>query len=245
MKKYIYGICFLFTVLVTGQELKTKRIKEKVKGVKKTTKEYSVLRDDFNVKHGSYKEFFKKKLVVSGTYKNGKKEGEWVYKSPKETYSQSVFFENNKPSGSWKSNFGGKIVEYNKNTNTGIGSLSLSITKNIVPCRWMQNEVKKNKNRKQAFLDVLRNYVKANLNTQEIENKSLKGDKKVVVFRAVSMFKINRFGEIFGVKVKSSSALLRKEFKRVLENTPKLIPPHNINGEAVTIPLVLPIVFRL
>ncbi len=119
MKKYIYGICFLFTVLVTGQELKTKRIKEKVVIAKSTKKEYSVLKKNKSIKHGAYKEFYKKNVVVSGNYEQGLKIGEWIYKDPKGDYLQKGEFVKGKKRGKWVTKLEGKIIEeeyFNKNS---------------------------------------------------------------------------------------------------------------------------------
>jgi len=116
MKKYIYGICFLFTVLVTGQELKTKRIKEKVAAFPKTKRIYEVLKNDENLRHGIYQEFYKKTLVVDGTYHKGLKHGSWVYTDPTGAYLQRGSFKNGKEVGVWETSFlQGSSKEYYNN----------------------------------------------------------------------------------------------------------------------------------
>ena len=99
-KQAMKTLLFLATVLVANfsiaQEIKIKKIKEHVKGVSKTKREYLVLDIDKEIKQGYYKEFYKKDLVVSGTYKLDKKEGDWVYKDPEGNYIQKGSYHNGK-----------------------------------------------------------------------------------------------------------------------------------------------------
>ncbi|NIJ44417.1 antitoxin component YwqK of YwqJK toxin-antitoxin module [Wenyingzhuangia heitensis] len=104
---------FLATILVaissSAQKIKTKEIKERLSGVSKTKREYSVLHSDKTIKHGFYKEYYKKTAVVSGEYKLNKKEGTWIYKDPEENYLQKGAFNNGKKVGEWVLYYDGKL----------------------------------------------------------------------------------------------------------------------------------------
>lgn len=92
-----------------AQNVKIKVVKEKLKGVSNTKREYQVIdngidpKHGYSLKHGYYKEFFKRDVVVSGRYKHDQKEGEWIYKDPEENYLQKGTFHEGKKVGLWYS----------------------------------------------------------------------------------------------------------------------------------------------
>lgn len=103
MKTYLQILCVLFCSVVLGQELKTKKIKEKLEAFPKTKKVYNVLNANKNIKHGKYEEFYKKTLRVSGSYDKGEKHGEWRYTDISEKYLQKGSFDHGKEVGYWES----------------------------------------------------------------------------------------------------------------------------------------------
>lgn len=102
----LFMMCFVMNLSV-AQNFRIKIVKEKLEGVSKTKREYQVIDNGINaqrgyfVKHGYYKEIFKKDVVVSGSYKHDQKEGVWVYKDPEENYLQKGSFHQGKKVGVW------------------------------------------------------------------------------------------------------------------------------------------------
>jgi len=113
MKKILLFTTLLFvgnSFTSFSQEVSTKKITKRVKGLKNTIQEYSVIKSGKNVKHGAYKEFYKKELVVDGSYKNGKKDGFWTYRSPDDSYVQKGVFKEGERVGKWEGVLKGKEV---------------------------------------------------------------------------------------------------------------------------------------
>lgn len=433
MKKCFYVFCFLMSAIMVGQSLKTKKVKEKVKGFEKTKREYSVLSENPTVKHGAYYEYYKKNLVVSGAYKNGLKDGNWLYESPEKSYKQMVSFKQGKPVGTWKRYIDNKLIfealysddfnlqesksfdidgsciyessydrtknitnvkevsrsgfimkyntskhsskhnkgefhgvhkvmypngillqekkynkgklvwasdifnkdgsvykktilengngvlhtyylnkiakgefvarevftykdsvpngvksEYNdsgkliaqgiqyKNKKKGlwkvwsnrldryvekdykIKSKSMdyilgvpSVQTEDVPfaviqnsCIPMEEEGNTTKGAKKVFSNLMNSYVSQNLDTDLVANLSNPNSKKTILYRAVAIFKINTLGEISDIRVKSPNAILEREFKKVLEEMPRLIPASQ-NGKTVNLLFSLPLTFKV
>lgn len=113
--KQLLIIIFLFISQVYSQQneyepVETKNITEKFRGFKGTKKKYSVLKNNKNIKHGVYNEYYKKDIVVSGQYQFGKKHGKWIYKSPDGLYKQEVNFIDGKKTGICKRYYEGVLV---------------------------------------------------------------------------------------------------------------------------------------
>ncbi|WP_139062157.1 toxin-antitoxin system YwqK family antitoxin [Ochrovirga pacifica] len=102
MKRLISLFTLLFCIVAFSQDLDTQKVIEKVKGFKKTTKEYYVLKEQPEIKHGIYKEYYKKKMIVEGEYRMGEKSGDWTYKGPKGSYLQKGSFLEGKEIGFWE-----------------------------------------------------------------------------------------------------------------------------------------------
>ncbi len=116
--KYTFLIFSLITTVLLGQDLKTKKVKEKLVSRSKTTRVYHVLKDNEEIRHGAYNEFCKKELVVSGHYKLGQKDGVWMYKGLTGEYFQKGTFKEGKEVGVWKKKTvkGEETIAYYNNT---------------------------------------------------------------------------------------------------------------------------------
>ncbi|NJB83158.1 toxin-antitoxin system YwqK family antitoxin [Wenyingzhuangia aestuarii] len=103
--RFFFLLAMFFIASTTAsiaQELKTKKIKEKVSTVKHTKKIFYVLEDNNEIRHGAYEEFVDGEIVVSGNYKLGEKDGNWIYKDPKGKYLQKGSFDKGKQIGKWE-----------------------------------------------------------------------------------------------------------------------------------------------
>ncbi|MGY6650005.1 hypothetical protein [Wenyingzhuangia sp. IMCC45574] len=110
MKPITILFTFFFSVAILGQDLAVKRIVEYPDVYKKTKKVYTVLEKHDRTRHGDYKEYYKRDLVVSGVYEYGQKTGSWIYKDPEGDYLQKGSFKKGKESGKWEKYYKGNLI---------------------------------------------------------------------------------------------------------------------------------------
>ena len=82
-------------------------------------------------------------------------------------------------------------------------------------------------------------HVQNNFNTDLAGELGLTGRQTIRV-----MFKINKEGNIVGVKSRAPHPKLEEEAVRVIKSLPKMIPGKQ-KGETVTVPYTLPIIFKV
>ena len=92
---------------------------------------------------------------------------------------------------------------------------------------------------KKCFSKSISKHVGQNFNTKLANDLNLTGRQKILV-----AFKIDKLGGIKDIKVRAEHDVLADEAKRVIEALPKLKPGKH-NGQAVTVPYTLPIVFQV
>jgi beta-lactamase regulating signal transducer with metallopeptidase domain len=92
---------------------------------------------------------------------------------------------------------------------------------------------------KKCFSKSISQHVARNFNTKLADDLSLTGKQKILV-----TFKIDKLGMIKDVKVRAPHPDLAEEAKRVIKALPKLQPGMH-NGQAVTVPYTLPIIFQV
>ncbi len=274
MKKYIYGICFLFCTVVLSQNLKSQKVKEKLRSFPNTQKVYRVLVTNKIVKHGKYKEFYKKKLVVSGVYKEGIKHGSWLYKDPSGTYLQKGRFENGKEVGLWKHKFTegssrlfyskkgvlDSAFYYDKNKNLVESYFSESDKQNTASDSIVFNSSNIDFYKIQKTSCLMEDYENDNLEFNKNEfssaiskhvKENINIDKVVeslmnsdVAYKVIALFKINAYGEVSNINVKALYPRMEEECKLALQKMPTFVPAFK-NKKRVNTLLALPLNFKV
>lgn len=96
-----------------------------------------------------------------------------------------------------------------------------------------------NEQKKECMSNKISEYVGKNFDTSLGEKLGLKG-----VNRVITVFKINKDGEIIDVRARALHPDLEAEAKRVIEGLPLMTPGIN-NGQKVGVSYSLPIVFQV
>lgn len=92
---------------------------------------------------------------------------------------------------------------------------------------------------KKCVSNTVSEYVAKNFNTKLANESGLVGKHKINV-----MFKIDKNGNVTGVRARSKYEVLEKEAIRVVASLPKMIPGKH-KGKAVVVPYSLPIMFHI
>ncbi len=101
-------------------------------------------------------------------------------------------------------------------------------------------ERKKNNNeRKKCMSEKIKKFVNKKFNTDLAADLGLTGRQKILV-----MFKIDKRGDIVGVRARAPHPALKKEAERVIKSLPKFQPGKQ-RGKAVGVPYSLPIIFQV
>lgn len=129
MRRLLYLFIFTNSFLLSAQYDSALIVKKDVAqaGKYKSERFFSVLKKDGEeILHGKYKETLKNQTVVSGYYKEGGKDGEWIYKGLKGFYEQKGSFVDGKKVGLWT--FKRRKECYGKEYYNGLGKLDSSFT---------------------------------------------------------------------------------------------------------------------
>lgn len=92
---------------------------------------------------------------------------------------------------------------------------------------------------KKCISSKITEHVTANFNAKIFDSLGLKGR-----IRISTIFKINKQGEIEGVRTRAPYLVIENEAKRVLQMLPKMTPGKQ-KGKAVNVPYSLPIIFEI
>jgi len=92
---------------------------------------------------------------------------------------------------------------------------------------------------KQCMSKKLTKLINRKFNTRMATQLGLKGRQRIFV-----AFKINTKGKVVDIKVRAPHPKLQKEAERVIKQIPKL-KPGMADGEPVTVPYALPIIFTV
>jgi len=98
---------------------------------------------------------------------------------------------------------------------------------------------KNNADRKKCMSDKITKFVNKKFNTDLAADLGLTGRQKILV-----MFKIDKRGDIVGVRARAPHPALKKEAERVIKSLPKFKPGMQ-RGKAVNVPYSLPIIFQV
>jgi protein TonB len=85
----------------------------------------------------------------------------------------------------------------------------------------------------------IQKFVKKEFNTGIARNLGLYGRQRISV-----IFKINKKGNVFGVRARAPHPILVTEAKRVINMLPKMKPGMQ-KGQTVIVPYSLPIIFQV
>ena len=96
-----------------------------------------------------------------------------------------------------------------------------------------------NDQKKKCMSEKISKFINKKFNTNLATDLGLTGRQRILVF-----FKIDKKGNVTGVKARAPHPGLEKEAKRVVSMLPKMKPGRQ-RGEAVTVPYSLPIVFQV
>ena len=96
-----------------------------------------------------------------------------------------------------------------------------------------------NQERKKCMADKINKYVIENFNVKLGKELGLKGKQRVNV-----IFRIDKNGNVKGIRSRAAHPDLETEARRVISLLPKMIPGKQ-NGENVTVPYSLPIIFQV
>lgn len=98
---------------------------------------------------------------------------------------------------------------------------------------------KNNAERKKCMSEKITKHVNKKFNTDLAADLGLSGRQRIAV-----MFKIDKTGNIVGVRARAQHPALAKEAEKVVKSLPKMKPGKQ-RGKAVTVPYSLPIVFQV
>ncbi len=93
--------------------------------------------------------------------------------------------------------------------------------------------------RKKCMSEKITKFVNKKFNTDLAADLGLSGRQKILV-----MFKIDKKGDIVGVRARAPHPALKKEAERVIKSLPKFQPGKQ-RGKAVGVPYSLPIIFQV
>ncbi|MFH4968530.1 energy transducer TonB [Gaetbulibacter sp. M240] len=96
-----------------------------------------------------------------------------------------------------------------------------------------------NNAKKQCMSEKIQRFVTRNFNTELASDLGLSGRQRINV-----IFKIDKTGNVTGVRSRAPHPGLEKEAARVINSLPKMKPGKQ-RGKAVTVPYSLPIVFQV
>ncbi len=96
-----------------------------------------------------------------------------------------------------------------------------------------------NEERKKCMSENIAMHVNRNFNTKLADSLGLKGKQRINV-----IFKINKEGDVTGVRSRAAHPALEAEAIRVIKLLPKMKPGVN-NGKKVIVPYSLPIIFQV
>ena len=96
-----------------------------------------------------------------------------------------------------------------------------------------------NNAKKQCMSEKIQRFVTRNFNTELASDLGLSGRQRINV-----IFKIDKSGNVTGVRSRAPHPGLEKEAARVINSLPKMKPGKQ-RGKAVTVPYSLPIVFQV
>lgn len=216
---------------------KTEKCRDGISKIK-----YQVLRSDKKIKHGFYKQFntYYNQLVVSGTYKYGKKDGlweEWITNS--DNLKSKGYYKNGIKVGVWEymDFLKRPLHTYNHDTNTLIfdSSCGKNYPRNIL---LNGKKVYKELDCVPSLLggtyslsnDLYFSYLLTNSN-----------DENTSAFNVDISILINKDGDV--VEIEANGANLSKEFYAILEkkiNNPEFVwLPGKLNGKKVDAYVVL------
>lgn len=98
---------------------------------------------------------------------------------------------------------------------------------------------KNNAGRKKCMSDKISKFINKNFNTELASDLGLEGVQRIIV-----VFKIDKTGNITGVRSRAPHPRLQDEAARVVNKLPKMKPGRQ-RGKAVTVPYSLPIKFQI
>ena len=98
---------------------------------------------------------------------------------------------------------------------------------------------KNNADRKKCMSEKISKYVNKKFDTDLAADLGLSGRQKILV-----AFKIDKKGEIVGVRARAPHPALQKEAEKVIKSLPKMKPGRQ-RGKNVTVPYSLPIIFQV
>jgi hypothetical protein len=96
-----------------------------------------------------------------------------------------------------------------------------------------------NESRRKCMSQKIQKFVKKEFNTGIARNLGLYGRQRISV-----IFKINKKGNVFGVRARAPHPILVTEAKRVINMLPKMKPGMQ-KGQTVIVPYSLPIIFQV
>lgn len=92
---------------------------------------------------------------------------------------------------------------------------------------------------RKCFSNDVSKHVASNFNTKLANDLGLTGRQRINV-----IFKINKEGDVTGIRARAPHPALEEEAKRVIATLPKMIPGQH-KGKTVIVPYALPIVFQI
>jgi len=175
-----------------------------------------------STRHGAYKQYSKSgRLVISGHYKNGKRNGKWNYYSSKVDTTLLLRFD-------WD-NFK-ELYFFNDSTNVKYADIktngSFNIQKVDVSAHFPGGIV------------ILHNYIQLKLQKLQIDPRLNDRSIKIYVFFVVDAYGQTRVNECSGGSMLTAS--MRKFIIQVFENMPKWNPAV-LNGRSVESKMTIPI----
>lgn len=142
---------------------------------------------------------------------------------------------------------GSKIVLYDSNTQDQekkeikaeeIIEVPFNVIENV-PTLPECETLKTNEERKQCMSQFVSKHVAKNFNTDIADSLGIKGRQRIFV-----QFKIDKEGQVIGIKTRASHEVLEKEAYRVINMLPNFTPGMQ-KGKKVVVPYALPIVFQI
>jgi Na+-translocating ferredoxin:NAD+ oxidoreductase RnfG subunit len=100
------------------------------------------------------------------------------------------------------------------------------------------SDLPKDKQRK-CFTQKITAHVSSNFNTKLANDLGLTGKQRINV-----IFKIDKEGDVTGIRARASHPVLEEEARKVVATLPKMIPGQH-KGKTVVVPYSLPIVFQI
>ena len=100
MKTFSLCIFLIFTStsLLFAQNLKNMTIRSEAGDVKE---DFTVLKDNKDVRHGEYQMIFNSKIITAGHYENGARSGKWIYNDYNGIINFDGYFKNDSKDSIW------------------------------------------------------------------------------------------------------------------------------------------------